>query len=482
MSLILLLIVIIGINTFRFGSKQLQPAGQRKVFETDTIAVRRLSESLRFETISYDKDSLNKNNLVGDTAMFRGFISYLQASYPEVFQKLEFNIINNYNLLLHWKSQSEKRPVILYAHMDVVPAYSKNDSSGWEKDPFAGINDGEFIYGRGAIDDKGSVIGLLESVDRLLKKNTQPKRDVYIAFGCDEEAGGLEGAKKIADYLEQKNVKAEFLLDEGGLVAEEMVPFVSPPVALVFTSEKGYMMLELTVKGDGGHSSHPPLEAPVELLSAAIQKLHDHPFESRMTEAVENFMDYAGPEMRMPFKALFANRWLFRPVIFGEYKKIPSARAMITTTSVATIISGGSKENVVPSLVSARLNFRLLPGDRSQDILKKVEEIINDKRVEVRISGTPEEASSVSSVESESFRLLQRTIGKVFPDAVVAPSLLIAQTDSKHFRRVTENIYRFLPVRMNDKILDTMHGKGEKIRVKDFMEAIEFYEELIVDL
>ena len=258
-----------------------------------------------------------------------------------------------------------------------------------------------------------------------------------------------------------------------------MVPFVTPPVAMIFTSEKGYMTLELTVKGEGGHSGRPPSEGPVEIIAAAIRKIKEQPFETKYTQSVEDFMDYTGPEMKLPFRALFANRWLFGGIITGEYEKIPSAAAMLRTTSVATVIAAGEKENVVPSIAHAKINFRLLPGDNSKDVMEQIKKIINDERVVVTMLPNVTEASKVSPTDSPSFIQLTSVINKVFPDAIVAPSLLIAQTDSRHFRNVTENIYRFLPVRMNDATLDGMHGANERVGVIDFMESIVFYHTLI---
>lgn len=469
LGIFLLLILIISINTIRFTSKQLNPASAKSNFIIDTLAINHLSTSIRIRSISYDDDSLT------NYLFFDSLNTFLRTNYPLVFSKLNLQVINNHSLLFHWKgSAPNKKPVILYAHLDVVPA-DEGDSSQWEHPPFNGKTDSEFIYGRGAIDDKGSVIAILESAEKLISENFIPSRDIYIAFGHDEEAGGEQGAQKIAQELEKQGVKAEFLLDEGGLVAIDMVPFVKSPVALVFTSEKGYLTLELSVKSNGGHSSFPPIDPPIEILTAAIQKIHNHPFDKRMTESVSDFMDYVGPEMKLPFKALFANRWLFSSVIFNEYEKIPSANAMISTTAVTTIINGGTKENVIPSEVKAKINFRLLPGDSSVSVLRRVKELISDERISISISGVAEEASEVSSAKSEGFKLLNGVISKIYPDAIVAPSLLIAQTDSRHFKNVTENIFRFIPIRMDDKILDSMHGTNEKIGKHDFMESIAFY-------
>jgi carboxypeptidase PM20D1 len=470
---LLLLLIVFAINTLRFNSKQVGPIGVRKQFPVSESAVSHLSAAITFRTISYDQDSLI------DHTSFDSLISFLCVTYPLTFEKLQVDQINKHSLLLSWRNfSSKKKPAILYAHLDVVPADERGISQ-WQHFPFTGMVDEKFIYGRGSIDDKGSVIAIMESVEKLLANNFQPSRDIYIAFGHDEEIGGMNGAYFIAKHLEEKKVKAEFLLDEGGLIATEMVPFVKDPVALIATSEKGYMTVKLEVKGSGGHSSFPPKEPPAEILSKAIQSVHYNPFESRMSESVNDFMNYIGPHMSTLFKAVFANRWLTRPIIFREYEKIPSANAMIHTTSVTTMISGGIKENVVPHEVTALVNFRLLPGDKSKEVLDKVKKKINDERVIVTVHGKVTEASEVSGVDDEGFKILQHTIKDVYPDVIVAPYLLIGATDSRHFSNVTENTYRFLPVRMTQKILDTMHGTDEKIGIQDFMESIGFYEGLM---
>ena len=467
LSLVILLLLIIIFNTLQFKSKQTAVLSERKEIETDTAAINHLSSAIRIATISFDDRQ--------DTSAFTVFNNFLRLTYPLTFEKLKDTVINRHSLILHWKTGSTLKPIILYAHLDVVPA----DTNNWKKNPFSGEIVNDSIYGRGAIDDKGSVIAIMEAVEKLVKEGSTPKRDLYIAFGHDEEADGDDGAKQIAAYLESQNVRAEFLLDEGGLIAVDMVPFVTPPVAMIFTSEKGYMTLELTVKGEGGHSGRPPSEGPVEIIAAAIRKIKEQPFETKYTQSVEDFMDYTGPEMKLPFRALFANRWLFGGIITGEYEKIPSAAAMLRTTSVATVIAAGEKENVVPSIAHAKINFRLLPGDNSKDVMEQIKKIINDERVVVTMLPNVTEASKVSPTDSPSFIQLTSVINKVFPDAIVAPSLLIAQTDSRHFRNVTENIYRFLPVRMNDATLDGMHGANERVGVIDFMESIVFYHTLI---
>ncbi|MFM2136646.1 MAG: hypothetical protein RL021_2046 [Bacteroidota bacterium] len=470
---VLALLAVITVNTVRSVSHRIPDLRSRSLPERDSAAVSHLQEAVHIASVTYE-DSAQAGLPLMDT-----LIGFLERTYPEVFSTLEHERINSHSLLFRWKgSDRSLKPVLFYAHMDVVPVESGTDH-GWSFDPFHAAFDADTVRGRGCIDDKAGVIGLMEAVARLVRKSFHPKRDVYIAFGHDEEIGGRNGASEIARTLRERSIKLEWLLDEGGMVAVNMVPFVDPPVALVMTSEKGYMTIEISAEGKGGHSSYPPPETPVDIINAALTRLHEHPLERKIIPSLEGFMKNTGPEMRFPFNALFANRWLFGSIILGEYEKIPEANAMIRTTFACTILQGGVKENVIPSHVKAILNIRLLPGDRSEDVFAELKKIIHDERVSMKILGRQDEATRSASLESEGYSKIKSCVRKVFPDAVVAPSISIAATDSRYFLDLADDIYRFLPVRMNRSILSGMHGTDERIGANEFMETVSFYETLI---
>lgn len=471
-TLLVLLLLVAGIKTALLVSNQEQTPGKRNNFPADTLAARHLQEAVNFATISTEDDSLS-----GLPAL-DSLINYLQFTYPEVFRTLVWQRVGGHSLLLQWKGSGNGAPVIFYAHLDVVPV-EESASTAWRFQPFGENFNHDSIRGRGTVDDKAGVIGLLEAVSRLIKKGHRPTRDIYLAFGHDEETGGRNGAAVIAAQLEAKRIKAEWLLDEGGMVAENMVPFVEPPVALIMTAEKGFMSVELTTQGNGGHSSFPPKETPMDIMIAGLQRLHASPFERRAIPALEGFMDHTGPAMKFPFNVIFANRWLFRPIILNEYEKIPEASAMIRTTMACTILKGGVKDNVLPSHVSATLNFRILPGETSQEVLASLKEKLADDRISIRCKDKPNEPSAVSSSESAGFTAIKKSVLDVFPDAIVAPSLSIAATDSRHFSKVAGDVYRFLPVRMNRDLLAGMHGANERISTAAFTETVAFYENLM---
>ncbi len=473
---VIVLVAVLVVKTSSFKSKQIAPAdGKRKELPVDESAVKHLSDAIKINTTSFD-DTTIVNQLEFDS-----FFTFLKTEYAPVFQNLEDTIINQRSLLLKWKGKNETaKPVILYAHLDVVPI-EETTKAKWTHEPFSGeVADG-FIWGRGAMDDKGSLISIFEALKRLQTKNFTPERTIYFAFGSDEEIGGKKGAAMIADYLRAQKISFEFYMDEGGMVSEGIVPNIKRPVALIGTAEKGYVTIELTANVKGGHSSHPPKESAVDVITSAIKKLHNNPEQARTVETVNEFLEFVGPEMPQPIKIAFANRWFFRSFILKEYEKSDEGRALLRTTEVATVINVGVKENVIPSLVTAKVNFRVLNDETTKDVIERATKTINDTLVKITV-GELYEPSRNSSSSTYGFKLLQQTTAEVFPDAIVTPFLMLGSTDSKHFQDITENTYRFFPVRMNSDLLGTIHGINERIGVKDYMETISFYETMLSKL
>lgn len=477
--LLLVIVVIgavVGIKAAMVKSRQIvQPDGKRRELPVNDEAVEHLSRALQIETISYD-DTARSNQQAFDS-----FFHFLHLQYPLVFDKLEDTILNQRGLLLKWIGKNENAaPIILYAHLDVVPTEA-NTLSEWKHKPFSGDVEDGIIWGRGALDDKGSLISIFEAVNSLLAEGFVPERTVYLAFGSDEEVGGPKGATAIAAYLRAKQQRFEFYMDEGGMVAEGIVPNMQRPVALIGTAEKGYVTLELSVNLPGGHSSRPPRESSIDVLVKALKKLHDNPEKRRVSPAVEGFLDYLGPEMKSPLNIVFANRWLFKPLILNEYDKSPEGFALLRTTEVATVINAGVKENLVPALVTAKVNYRILTGETAAEVVERANILIGDNRVQIT-PGEIYEPSRNSSTDSYGFQLLQKTCAAVFPDAVVSPFLMLGSTDSKHFQDMTDNTYRFFPCRFNKDLLSTFHGINERIAVKDYMETINFYQTMLKGL
>jgi carboxypeptidase PM20D1 len=472
---IVVLCTVILFKTFSFNSKQLEVEPIADITIDTKRVAQNLSRAIQYKTISSQDPSKF------DAAPFLAFHKFLEEAFPGIHSQLKKEVINKYSLLYRWKGSDENlKPIVLMAHFDVVPV-PYGSGGDWTYPPFSGkIADG-FIWGRGSLDDKGCLIATMEAVEALLTDGYTPRRTVYLAFGHDEEIGGSNGAAYIAELFQTRNVKAEWVLDEGAIVAMDLVPGVTNPVSLIGIAEKGYVTLVLTVEHAGGHSAMPPPQSAVGILSTAIHNLQDNPFPADMESPGMQMFDYVGPEMPFGMKLLFANRWLFSPLIKSELEKTKSMNAIIRTTIAPTIFNAGTKENVLPQKATAMVNFRLLPGDSVEYAVKHVKESIDDPRIMITISEIhqPLEASPVSDINQESYRILQQSIRQVFPQSIAAPFLVVAGTDTKHYKNISGNIYRFLPVRITSEDLERFHGTNERLGVNNLEEMVKFYIQLI---
>lgn len=467
------LIAILVIRTATFRSRQLQPPPAPQL-QIDQDAVKtRLSEALQFKTISFE--SVKESN----SDRFRNFHAFLVKSFPRIHTQLTKEVVNEHSLLYIWKGKDDRlKPILLLAHMDVVPVDPDTERS-WTHGPFSGqVADG-YIWGRGAIDDKASLLGMLEAVERLLADGFQPQRTVYLAFGHDEETGGQQGAARIAALLGGRSVQIEAVLDEGSGITHNIIPGVAAPVAMIGIGEKGYLTVELTVSSPGGHSSLPPSETAIGILSRAIDKLERTPFPSRVNEAVKEFFNFVGPELSWDKKLLLANLWLTKPLLERELAKSPLTDSMIRTTQATTIFQAGAKENVLPARAQATINFRLISGDTVDAVIDRVRRTIDDARVKITPLPFPIDPSPISSVDAEGFKIVSRTISEVAPQAIVAPFLAIAATDTRHYVNLTKNIYRFVPIVFRPEDTKRIHGVDERISIADYLRCIRFYARLI---
>jgi len=466
-AIIVILATVIAIKTATFTSKQLT-VDQKVSYPIDLDkAAGRLSGALKFRTIS----SIDPSQV--DYTQFAGLQDYIGKSFPLTDSTFEKKVINNYGLLYIWKgSDSLKSPVLLLAHQDVVPA----PVEGWKHQPFSGDIDEGFVWGRGAIDDKGSLMSILEMTEYLIKDGFKPSRSIYIAFGFDEEVGGREGAARIAGYLKQQGIQFEAIYDEGMFVTQGEVPAVKPPVALIAVAEKGYLSLQLVAESAGGASSMPPDQTTVGILAAAIDKLQNNRFPTRMTGPAADLFEYLGPEMSFPYKMVFANMWLFGPLIESELTSSPGTNAAIRTTIAPTMFEGSERDNVLPARATAVVNFRLLPGDTMQSVTERVRTVINDPRVKIEPAPVfANDPSPVSSTDAWGFKILNRTVREVMPDVVVAPMISLGGTDCIHYIGLSPNIYRFLPERLYGEDLNMLHGMNERISITNYGEMINYY-------
>lgn len=410
----------------------------------------------------------------------------LAAAFPKVTATLTREVIGDHSLLYTWKgtdaaepANAAKAPIILCAHMDVVPVEPGTESS-WAHPAFDGVIEGGFVWGRGTIDDKGSLVAILEAVELLLRDGFAPARTVYLAFGQDEEISGLHGAARIVDTLAGRGVHAELALDEGSALVEGIVTDVPAPVAAIGIAEKGYLSLDLKVAIPGGHSSTPAPENALTVLARAIERLQADPMPARIDGATEQFFAWAAPEMRFGPKLALANTWVSGPLVRRMLAKSPTLGAALRTTTAVTVFHAGVKDNVVPAMAAATVNFRVLPGDTTEEVVEHARRAIDDARIVIEPQvGSRTEPSKISRVDTPAFRLLATTVREVFPGTVVAPSLVLGATDGRYYSKVAEDVYRFAPFRLTGADIKRIHGKDERLAVASLADGVRFYRRLV---
>jgi len=478
-ALLLFLVGFVILKTLLFSPCQ-SKGNPRDLASIDGQSVaERLGLAVQIPTLSY----LEPEKF--DRDAFLELHRLLKTLYPKVHAQLKVEPVNDLSLLYTWEgSNPELKPIMLISHLDVVPA----DDEGWTYPPFSGEIAEGFVWGRGTLDVKNGVIGVLEAVEYLLKEGFQPERTVYLGFGHDEEVSGRHGAVVICKLLKSRGVELGSLLDEGGAVIEGFLPGVDTPVAVIGISEKGYLSLRLTVSVEGGHSSMPPQETAISILSKAIVNLETKPMPPHL-EVAEFLMSYLGSALPFYQRMLFANTWLFGGILKKQLSKSHLLNATIRTTTAPTIINAGVKDNVLPGKAEAVVNFRLLPGDDLRSVYEMVLERIHDERVvvtpyegEMLEGGAGWEPSPVADSESPYFKALSNLIKAAFPGALVSPYLVMGGTDARHYAPVTDCALRFSPIQMTREDLQRVHGVNERLSIENCARMAAFYIAYIRDL
>lgn len=469
------IVAVMLIKALSFTSRQIrtEPAGDYLIAENKVS--QHLSGAIAIPTISYENETdISENE-------FLNFHKYLERTFPRLHKALQKEIVNDFSLLYTWPGKDKNlKPVILMAHMDVVPAEEASKDQ-WIYKPFEGHIAEGYIWGRGALDNKSALMGIMEAIEDLLTKDFQPQRTIYFVSGHDEERGGSRGAVKIAALLKSRGISPDYVLDEGMVITDGIMPGVSSRVGLIGIAEKGFMSVEITAKGEGGHSSMPPRETTVGILCKAITKLENNPLPARLDGPAKYLFDSVGREMSFVNRMIFANLWLTEGLLKNQLQKVKTTNAMIRTTIAPTMLAGSNRDNVMPNVASAVVNFRLLPGDTPNHVLEHIRNTVDDPRIEVRpVTKEIQAASPVASVNSRPFQVIQKSIRQVFPDVVVAPSLAVVASDSRHFAGLTNDVYRFSPLILKAADISRLHGINERIAVDNYIQMIKFYMQLII--
>lgn len=445
--------------------------------DRDSI-IKRFQKAIKIPTISYsDREKIDYN-------IFKQYISFIKSEYKDIIEKIELKMINDYNFLFKWEgSNSELKPVLFMAHYDVVPI---EDETKWEKPPFSGEFDGKYIWGRGTLDDKFSMIAALESVKLLLEKGFKPARTIYLAFGHDEEIGGYLGAKLIKEHFEKENIRFEYVVDEGSVITKGMFPGIDKPIALIGITEKGHVNIEIKVKDKGGHASMPPSLTAAGKIAKIVTLIQESPFKPRVTNTLKQMLKVLAEHVDFSKKLIFKNLSLFKPLILSAFSKSPTTNALIRTTVAPTMLKGSNKENILPQVAYARFNVRTLYPDSYKDVLKRfdsiVEKVIKNKdEYEIKVVDEDDisDPSKEADLDSKSYKTISEILNEMFNDIIVSPFIVVGATDSRYYDDIADNVFKFLPVVMQGDDFEMVHGNNEKISVDNFFNVVNFYKKLI---
>lgn len=406
------------------------------------------------------------------------FHTFLERSFPRVHGQLKREAIAGGSLLYTWAGSDPSAPALLLtAHLDVVPVEAGSEGK-WIARPFSGAVANGFVTGRGAIDDKSSLMAILEATERLLARGYRPRQTIYLAFGHDEERGGT-GAQAMAALLKQRGANIGFALDEGFAVLDGVIAGVKVPIAVIGIAEKGYASIELTATGSGGHSSMPSDDNAAVRIARALDRISQNQMPARLDGPTGRMLDGIAPYAGGAMKVALANRWLTRHFVQTRFLASPDTAAAIRTTTAPTIIQAGTKDNVLPQSARAVVNHRILPGDTVASVVAHDRAAVDDPQVRLRVLPGAGEPSRPVPPDSAEFRQLSSIIRGSFPEAAVAPGLVLGATDGRHYEGVARAVLRFAPITMRKADLARFHGNDERIGIADYMRAIAFYERLI---
>lgn len=440
---------------------------------TDDEAVAALCTAVRHRTISHpDPDRV-------DHAPFEALIADLARLFPRLHATAELERIEPDGLLFRWPgADPAKDPVVLMAHLDVVPV---NPDDRWQHPPFDGVVADGMIWGRGTLDCKGSAVAICTAVERLIADSVTPARDVWLSFGCDEEVSGSSAPAAVARLVE-RGVTPWFVLDEGGVVASQAFPGVAAPVAVIGTTEKGTVDVELRATAQGGHASMPPRQSATGRLARAILRIENHPFPAHLPEPTIQMLEAIAPHATGPIGRFAGQARRLRAPLAQIFARLgPETAAMTRTTTAVTQLTGSPAANVLASTASATVNMRVMVGQSVGQAVDHLRRVIADRQIAVQVRSA-DEPSPLSPTDDPAYRLLVDVTAQVIPDAVAVPYVVMAATDSRHFHRVWPRVYRFNPFRLSPSQRASLHNVDERLEVDSYLEGIRWYERLVTRL
>ncbi len=467
-ALLLILATVIISKTISNSPGAHQKSTALEILPTEAIA--HMSQAIQIKT------ETPNDAYEFDTTTFFTYRKFIEKAYPLVHKNLPRTVIDSFNYVYEWKgTDTSILPMVLMAHYDVVPVEASAVKL-WHAVPYGGeVKDG-YIWGRGVLDDKSSMISILEAAELQLAKGFQPKQTILLCFGADEESSG-KGATAVVKYFKSKNKRFDLVVDEGGEISTEDMKDIKRPIASIGVGEKGYVTLILTVQKEGGHSSIPSQSTAIDILSKGLYQLREKQMPAKLIPPIKAYLErVSGYTENFGKKMALSNLWLFEKQVLNTLSESPSANALVRTTIVPTIINSGVRDNVIPTFATAYVNSRILPGESQKDVYNFVEKAVNDTNIKItyynNYSTMP---SPTTDINSQAFQRVEKVINAIVEDVIVAPMLMVGATDSRNYREISDGVVNFTPI-TNAK---GYHGIDERLLVTDFQKCITFYSLLI---
>jgi len=467
-AIILLLLIVVIIKTI--SNKTVSNTASVTLEELPTNAITHMSQAIQIQTETPNDD------YQFDTATFLAYRKFIDTAYPLIHKKLPRTIIDSFNYIYEWKgTDTSLLPMVLMAHYDVVPVEASAVKL-WHAKPYGGEVKENYIWGRGVLDDKSSMISLLEAAEAQLEKGFTPKQTILLCFGADEESSG-KGATAMVKYFKNKNQKFDLVVDEGGEISTESNPAIHKPIASIGVGEKGYVTLVLTAQKAGGHSSIPANRTAIDILSTAIAKINQNPMPTKLTTPIRAYLEsISAYNENFMQKMALSNLWLFETSVVNKLTEDPQSNALVRTTLVPTVFNSGVRDNVIPTFATAYVNSRILPGQSSKDVFEYVQKTINDTSIKITYyKNYMTEPSPTTDVNSKYYKRVEKVIRSVVKEVVVAPMLMVGATDSRNYREISDGVVNFTPI----TDAKGYHGIDERMLITDLQKCVNFYTLLI---
>lgn len=431
---------------------------------TDRYA-QKLSAMIRAETISRQDQE--------DCSKFYRFHELLKELFPNIFSVCELEDFRG-SILLRWKGQGSGRPTLLMNHHDVVEAPGQ-----WKYAPFSGeIAEGK-LWGRGALDTKGGLFSMLQAADELAAEGYIPANDVYFESACTEEVNG-DGANSISLALEQRGIRFSMTLDEGGMIMFEPIGGAKGEFAMVGLGEKGAADLKFIARSKGGHASTPGKDTPLVRLGKFMTAAEKSKiFRAEVSPTVCEMLTRLSDSMNGPLKFVMGHASGLKPLLCKAMPAVsPTAGAMLKTTLAFTMAAGSEGTNVLPQEAWVIGNMRYSHHQGGKDSIEAITKLAEKFDIETEILD-PGVESPVSDFRSDAFALVEKAVSAVFPGVRTTPYIMTGASDSRFMARVSDQCIRFVPFKISEQQLESIHGVNENVDLSALAPAVDFYKYIL---